>query len=69
MDSLPQPWIGFKVLAAGALRPQDGFRFAFEAGADFISVGMYDFHVVNNVNACVDILDSTITRKRAWCFT
>jgi len=69
MNSLPQPWIGFKVLAAGALRPSDGFRFAFEAGADFISVGMYDFHVVDNVNICMDILDSDITRQRPWRFT
>jgi hypothetical protein len=69
MNALPQPWIGFKVLAAGALRPQYGFRYAFEAGADFICVGMYDFQVVDNVNICMDILESDITRERPWCFT
>jgi len=69
MNSLPQPWIGFKVLAAGALRPQDGFRFAFESGADFLCVGMYDFQVVDDVNICMDILESNINRKRPWCFT
>ena len=67
MNSLPQPWIGFKVLAAGALRPEDGFRFAFESGADFICVGMYDFQVVDNVNICMSILESKLNRKRPWC--
>ena len=66
MNSLPQPWIGFKVLAAGAIRPQDGFRYAFEAGADFICVGMYDFQIVDNVNICMDILDSELKRTRPW---
>ena len=66
MNSLPQPWIGFKVLAAGALRPTDGFRYAFESGADFICVGMYDFQVVENVNICMDILASELKRKRPW---
>ena len=69
MESLPQPWIGFKVLAAGAIRPHDGFRFAFESGADFLCVGMYDFQVVDDVNICMDILESNINRKRPWCFT
>ena len=69
MGTLKQPWIGFKVLAAGALMPQDGFRFAFESGADFICVGMYDFQVVDDVNICMDILESTINRTRPWCFT
>ncbi|MCL2116950.1 MAG: hypothetical protein FWH27_00840 [Planctomycetaceae bacterium] len=67
MKSLPQPWIGFKVLAAGALTPQDGFRYAFEGGADFICVGMYDFQIVDNVNICMDILDSQLNRTRPWC--
>jgi len=69
MNSLPQPWIGFKVLAAGAIRPNDGFRFAFESGADFLCVGMYDFQVVDDVNICMDILASDINRQRPWCYT
>ena len=69
MNDLPMPWIGFKVLAAGALRPRDGFRFAFEAGADFICVGMYDFQVVDNVNTCMDVLDMDLNRRRPWRFT
>ena len=34
------PVMGFKVLAAGAIEPKDGFKWAFENGADFICVGM-----------------------------
>jgi hypothetical protein len=69
MNSLKQPWIGFKVLAAGAIMPREGFRFAFESGADFLCVGMYDFQVVDDVNICMEILQSDIPRKRPWCFT
>jgi len=45
MKNVKKPWIAFKVLAAGAIHPQKGFRFAFENGADFANVGMFDFQV------------------------
>ena len=45
MKTVKKPWIGFKVLAAGAIHPREGFKFAFENGADFINVGMFDFQV------------------------
>jgi hypothetical protein len=45
MGKVERPWIAFKVLAAGAIPPKDGFRYAFENGADFICVGMFDFQV------------------------
>lgn len=60
------PVIGFKVLAAGAITPKDGFKWAFENGADFICVGMFDFQVVEDVNICIDTLDNLINRKREW---
>lgn len=66
MEGLEQPWIAFKVLAAGAIQPQQGFPFAFKSGADFICVGMYDFQVVDNVNLAATLLDSDIERKRPW---
>lgn len=66
MASRTEPWIAFKVLAAGAIRPKHGFKFAFEGGADFLCVGMYDFQVVDDVNICVDILKSKLNRKRPW---
>jgi hypothetical protein len=60
------PVMGFKVLAAGAIEPKDGFRWAFENGADFICVGMFDFQVVNDVNIAIDILKNLPNRKREW---
>lgn len=67
MESLDKPWIAFKILAAGAVHPKDGFRFAFEKGADFAVVGMFDFQVVENANLLTDILENNeFSRKRTW---
>jgi uncharacterized membrane protein YphA (DoxX/SURF4 family) len=60
------PVMGFKVLAAGAISPENGFRYAFENGADFICVGMFDFQIVNDVNICLDTLANLKNRERAW---
>jgi len=60
------PVMGFKVLAAGAIEPEDGFRWAFEKGADFICVGMFDFQIVNDVNIAIDTLNRLENRKREW---
>ncbi|NLN31052.1 MAG: hypothetical protein GX158_07455, partial [Bacteroidales bacterium] len=65
MSKLEQPWIGYKILAAGAIRPEDGFRYAFSNGADFVCVGMYDFQVVEDCNIALDTL-SNINRSRPW---
>ena len=66
MKGINKPWFAFKVLAAGAIEPKDGFRFAFENGADFICVGMFDFQVIDNVNTACEILASLNNRERAW---
>lgn len=58
------PVMGFKVLAAGAIEPKDGFKWAFENGADFICVGMFDFQIVNDVNICINTLSTLENRKR-----
>ena len=60
------PVMGFKVLAAGAIDPKDGFNWAFEKGADFICVGMFDFQVVEDVNTTIDVLDNLQGRTRKW---
>ena len=60
------PVMGFKVLAAGAIEPKDGFNWAFEKGADFICVGMFDFQVVEDVNTTIDVLDNLQGRTREW---
>ena len=66
MKNLKKPWIGFKVLAAGAIKPEDGFRYAFESGADFVHVGIFDFQIVQNVNYLKDILSGKLKREREW---
>lgn len=66
MKTLPEPWIAFKVLAAGAIQPKVGFRYAFESGADFICVGMYDFQIVDDVNLAASILKGGVVREREW---
>jgi len=60
------PLFGFKVLAGGAIKPEDGFRYAFENGADFICVGMFDFQIVEDVNLVIDILRGELNRERPW---
>ena len=68
MRAVKKPWIAFKVLAAGAIHPQKGFRFAFENGADFANVGMFDFQVREDAIIARDII-SEIRRKgrdRTW---
>jgi hypothetical protein len=60
------PVMGYKILAAGAIEPKDGFHWAFENGADFICVGMFDFQVVEDVNICLDTLQNLKNRKRDW---
>jgi hypothetical protein len=49
MKKVTKPWMAFKVLAAGAIHPEDGFKYAFENGADFIHVGMFDFQILEDV--------------------
>ena len=66
MQDRPEPWVAFKVLAAGSIKPRDGFKYAFENGADFICVGMYDFQIVDDVNICVDVLKGKLKRRRPW---
>lgn len=66
MQEVQKPWIAFKVLAAGAIRPQSGFKYAFENGADFICVGMFDFQVEQNANLVRSLVPEARNRERAW---
>jgi hypothetical protein len=66
METLEKPWIAFKTLAAGALRPEEAFRYAFQSGADFICVGMYDFQIIDDVNIALASLESVQERTRPW---
>jgi uncharacterized membrane protein YphA (DoxX/SURF4 family) len=60
------PVMGFKILAAGAIPPEDGFQWAFQNGADFICVGMFDFQIVKDVNIAIDVLNNMSLRPREW---
>ncbi len=66
MQGVKVPWIAFKVLAAGALPPEDGFRLAFESGADFICVGMFDFQVDVDAALARRAIRESQNRKRPW---
>jgi len=66
MKERPEPWIAFKTLAAGAIRPADGFRFALKSGGDFLCVGMYDFQLVEDTNIFLEALAENQQRDRPW---
>ena len=66
MSTVKKPWLAFKVLAGGAIEPAVGFRYAFENGADFICVGMFDFQVIDNINTVNRILTDLKPRQRPW---
>jgi hypothetical protein len=66
MSEMERPWIAYKVLAAGAIHPKAGFRHAFENGADFALVGMFDFQIAENVTVANDLLAGQLNRQRDW---
>jgi len=65
LKTVKKPWIGFKVLAAGAVHPSEGFKFAFENGADFVCAGMFDWQVRDNVRIAKEILSEAAVKKRS----
>ncbi len=66
MSKVSRPWIAYKVLAAGAIPPKHGFRYAFQNGADFAAVGMFDFQVADDVAVANAVLEKVVTRARPW---
>jgi hypothetical protein len=66
MRSIKKPWIAFKVLGAGRVKPQEGFQLAFKNGADFLAVGMFDWQVRENVAMVQEMLAKGIERDRSW---
>jgi hypothetical protein len=64
MRPVTKPWVAFKVMAAGAIRPDVGFRFAFQRGADFVIAGMFDFQVA--ADHAVKALRHARVRDRPW---
>lgn len=66
MATVRKPWIAYKVMAAGAIHPQEGFRYAYESGADFICAGMFDFQVREDAIIARNILNANRARRRPW---
>ena len=66
MKRVEKPWIAYKVLGAGAIKPKEGFRYAFEHGADFTCVGMFDWQIVEDANYITEVLDELPDRIRPW---
>lgn len=66
MRTVARPWIAFKVLAAGAIHPRDGFKFAFDNGADFACVGMFDFQIRENAIIAKEAVGRAQSRPRPW---
>jgi hypothetical protein len=66
MSELERPWVAYKVLAAGAIHPRAGLKHAFENGADFALVGMFDFQVTEDVAIANELLASQLNRQREW---
>jgi uncharacterized membrane protein YphA (DoxX/SURF4 family) len=66
MNEVEKPWIAYKVLGAGAISPQEGFKYAFDSGADFTCVGMFDWQIVEDANITSDVLNGSLDRTRPW---
>jgi hypothetical protein len=66
MQTVTKPWIAYKVMAAGAIPPREGFRYAYENGADFICAGMFDFQVREDTIIARQILSGNLPRQRPW---
>jgi len=66
MEKVDKPWVAFKVMAAGAIRPRTAFSYAYRHGADFIVAGMFDFQVEADVKTAIASVRKLGNRKRPW---
>jgi hypothetical protein len=70
MAKVQKPWIAFKILAAGAIQPRAGFPYAFNSGADFILVGMFDWQIEEDAKLARRVFAAATSpnskRTRPW---
>ena len=70
MAKVRKPWIAFKILAAGAIQPRAAFPYAFNSGADFILVGMFDWQIEEDARLArrviVAVTGPNSKRTRPW---
>ncbi|MBM4090549.1 MAG: hypothetical protein FJ276_14175 [Planctomycetes bacterium] len=65
MATVKKPWIAFKVMAAGAIPPENAFAYALNGGADFVLAGMFDFEIAQDAQIVRRLLPQ-VKRNRAW---
>jgi hypothetical protein len=66
MGKVKKPWIAFKVMAAGAIPPENAFKYVFQNGADFSLAGMFDFEIEPDVRIANKVLTEIKNRARPW---
>jgi hypothetical protein len=66
MKAVNKPWIAFKTMAAGAIPPQNAFRYAFQKGADFVLAGMFDYEIADDAKLATEALERARQRERPW---
>ncbi len=66
MKEVDKPWIAYKTMAAGAIPPQNAFRYAFLHGADFILAGMFDYEIEEDAKLATEALTRHTQRARPW---
>ena len=65
MAGVKRPWVAYKVMAAGAIRPKPAFKYAFEHGADFVLAGIFDFQIAEDAQIAREVL-AKVNRERPW---
>jgi len=65
MKKVEKPWMAFKIMAAGAIPPENALTYAFGNGADHILLGMFDFEIAEDVGLANKVL-AAVKRERPW---
>lgn len=66
MKKVKKAWIAYKVMAAGAIPPENAFNYAFTNGADFVLAGMFDFEVAQDADLIRKTVAAVKRGPRPW---